>query len=240
MQATDGKTVAEIAAGSLAAVGVFERFGIDYCCGGKRPLDQVCREKGLAAEDVQRELDRAMARRPAEERDWSAASLRDLIAHIVGTHHDYLKRELGPLGERVSKVERVYSARPEAVERVAGLSPVFEELASELLLHLQKEEMALFPAIESCEAAANANQALPSLPFGSVANPIRMMESEHDSAGRALSRLREITKDFEVPEYACVTYKAMISGIRQLEEDLHMHIHLENNVLFPRALTLER
>jgi regulator of cell morphogenesis and NO signaling len=240
MQALETKTVAEIAAGSLAAVKVFERFGIDYCCGGKRPLDEVCLEKGLSSETVHRELAAAAAQPAPEQRDWNTVPLRELIAHIVEKHHEFLKRELAPLGERVAKVERVYSARPEAVERVAGLSEVFEDLKFELLAHMRKEEMILFPAIEACEAAANANRPLPPLPFGSVGNPIHMMELEHESAGAALASLREITRDFDIPEYACVTYKAMLSGLRELEEDLHMHIHLENNVLFPRALKLER
>jgi len=240
MQALEAKTVAEIAAGSLAAVRVFERLGIDYCCGGKRPLDQVCQEKGLVAQEIEREIE-AAATQPAPERhDWTTAPLTELIAHIVATHHAYLVRELGPLSERVAKVERVYSARPEAIDRVAGLSDVFEALRSELLMHLRKEEMVLFPAIEAYERAINTRQPLPHVPFGTVANPIRMMEYEHENAGTALSRIRQITRDFEVPEYACLTYKAMLSGLRELEEDLHMHIHLENNILFPRALKLEQ
>src|SRR3954464_12721884 len=106
--------VADIAAGSLAAVRVFESFGIDYCCGGKRPLAEVCQEKGLDTGEVQRALDATTGQRPAEERDWNTAPLRELIAHILGTHHEYLKRELGPLGARVAKVETVYSGRKEA------------------------------------------------------------------------------------------------------------------------------
>jgi regulator of cell morphogenesis and NO signaling len=240
MQALEAKTVAEIAAGSLAAVRVFERLGIDYCCGGKRPLDEVCREKGLVAGEIEREIEAAAAKPAPEQRDWTTAPLTELIAHIVATHHAYLVRELGPLSERVAKVERVYSARPEAIDRVAGLSDVFEALRSELLMHLRKEEMVLFPAIEAYESAVNARLPLPHVPFGTVANPIRMMEYEHENAGTALSRIRQITRDFETPEYACVTYKAMLSGLRELEEDLHMHIHLENNILFPRALKLEQ
>jgi len=230
--------VAEIAAGSLAAVRVFESFGIDYCCGGKRPLAEVCEEKGLDAGEVQRALDAATRQRPAEERDWNSAPLRELIAHIVRTHHEYLKRELGPLGARVAKVEKVYGAREEAVQSVAGLSQAFEGLASELLMHLRKEETILFPAIESSEDALGAGQPLPRLPFGTVANPIRVLEMEHEDAGNALARLREITHNYAVPEFACVTYKAMLTGLRELEEDLHMHIHLENNILFPRTLKL--
>jgi regulator of cell morphogenesis and NO signaling len=240
MQALETKTVAEIAAGSLGAVRVFESLGIDYCCGGKRPLDEVCREKGLDAEAVQRELDGAATKPIPEQRDWTTARLTELIAHIIATHHAYLVRELGPLSERIAKVERVYSARPEAADRVAGLSEVFEALRCELLMHMRKEEMMLFPAIKAYEKAIEARKPLPPVPFGTVANPIRMMEFEHENAGAALGRLRQITRDFEVPDYACVTYKAMLSGLRELEQDLHMHIHLENNILFPRALKLER
>jgi regulator of cell morphogenesis and NO signaling len=240
MQTLETKTVAEIASGSLAAVKVFESFGIDYCCGGKRPLDEVCRERGLDAEAVQRELECASAKPVPDQRDWTKDPLSELIAHIVATHHAYLVRELGPLSERIAKVERVYSARPEAADRVAGLSEVFEALRCELLMHLRKEEMMLFPAIEAYEKAMEARQPLPPVPFGTVANPIRMMEFEHENAGAALGRLRQMTLDFEVPDYACVTYKAMLSGLRELEQDLHMHIHLENNILFPRALKLER
>jgi regulator of cell morphogenesis and NO signaling len=239
MQTIETKTVAEIAAGSLAAVKVFEKLGIDYCCGGKRPLDEVCRSKGLATEEVERQLSAAMAGSPVEQRDWTTAPLQELIGHILRTHHEYLKRELGPLGDRVAKVERVYGARPEAAERVAGLSSVFQALASEMAMHMRKEEMMLFPAIAACEEAVEAGRELPALPFGSVSNPIRMMEEEHDSAGSALARMREITNGFEVPAYACVTYRATICGLLELEEDLHMHVHLENNVLFPRALALE-
>jgi regulator of cell morphogenesis and NO signaling len=240
MQIIDRKTVAEIAAGSLAAVRVFENLGIDYCCGGKIPLEEACRAKGISTEQVQSALDEAMAAGPRDERDWTTAPLRDLVAHIIATHHAYLKRELGPLGERINKVERVYSKRPDSVDGVAGLSVVYNQFASELSMHMRKEEIMLFPAIEASEIAAVAGQPMPFLPFGAFANPVRMMEMEHDNAGNALARLRGITRDFAVPDYACVTYRAMISGLRELEQDLHVHVHLENNILFPRALDLER
>jgi regulator of cell morphogenesis and NO signaling len=214
-------TVAEIAAGSLAAVRVFERLGIDYCCGGKRPLAEVCSEKGLSSEAVRSELDAAMSANNADSRDWSAAPAGDLIDHILSTHHEYLRRELPTLSARVEKVHRVYTAKNLA-EGVAGLPDVFEALRAELESHIVKEEMILFPMIR-----AGIPQA---------ANPIRVMEFEHESAGQALARMREITRDYAVPEYACVTYRAMLAGLKELEQDLHLHIHLENNILFPRAL----
>ena len=238
MQVIENPTVAEIASKSLAAVRVFEKLGIDYCCGGKRPLAEVCRAKGLDAGAVQRELDRALLADPSPVRDWTAAPLRDLTSHIVGTHHAYLKRELPAIGMRVAKVYRVYNQRYGPT--LTGLPEVFDELRAEMEMHMRKEEMVLFPAIEACEAAAERGEPLPRSPFGKMANPIAMMEAEHESAGEALVKIREITQNFLVPDYACVTYRALMSGLKELEEDLHMHVHLENNVLFPRAMKLER
>ena len=120
-----------------------------------------------------------------------------------------------------------------------GLPEVYASLRAELEMHIRKEETILFPAVTAYEAAVNSGHPIPASPFGTVANPIGMMEQEHESAGQALARIREITRDFELPDYACVTYRALMSGLDELERDLHQHIHLENNILFPRALQLE-
>ena len=237
MNVTATTTVAEIAASSLAAVRVFEKFGIDYCCGGKRPLGDVCRLKGYDPTVLQRELDAALAGAAAPARDWNTARLGELIDHIVGAHHEYLRRELPALQARLDKVYRVYNERYGPT--LTGLPDVFAALRAELEMHIRKEEMILFPAIAAYEAAVEAGTPLPPIPFGTVANPIHMMEAEHESAGQALASIRQITRDFALPEYACVTYRALMSGLDELERDLHMHIHLENNILFPRAQSLE-
>jgi regulator of cell morphogenesis and NO signaling len=237
MQIAEKTTVAEIAANSLAAVRVFEKYEIDYCCGGKRPLVDVCREKGLQAEMVQSDLDAALANNEAPARDWNTAPLAGLVEHIVSTHHDYLRRELPAIETRLEKVYRVYNQRYGPT--LVGLPEVFAGLRAELERHIRKEEMILFPAIVASEAAINAGRPLPTLPFGTVSNPIHMMESEHESAGEALARIREITRNFGLPDYACVTYRALMSSLDELEHDLHLHIHLENNILFPRAERLE-
>lgn len=231
-------TVAELAARSLAAVGVFERLGIDYCCGGHRPLGDACREKGLDPDVVLRELDSASASGEAVDRDWASAKLQELVDHIVTRHHEYLKNELPLLAERLAKVFRIYNERYGPT--LIGLPEVFGELRSELEMHMRKEEQILFPAIVAAERAVSSVGKIPPLPFGSFANPITMMEHEHDSAGQALSRIREITGNFALPDYACTTYRALMSGLQELERDLHLHIHLENNILFPRALQLEK
>jgi regulator of cell morphogenesis and NO signaling len=186
---------------------------------------------------VEHELDAALAGNDAPERDWNTAPLADLIGHIVSVHHEYLRRELPAVQARLDKVYRVYNDRYGPT--LTGLPQVFAGLRAELEMHMRKEEMVLFPAIAAGEAAADAGLPLPRSPFGTVANPIRMMEAEHDSAGQALTRIREITSDYALPEHACVTYRALMSGLEELERDLHLHIHLENNILFPRAGKLE-
>jgi len=203
-----------------------------------RPLADVCREKGYDPASVRGELESAMSAVAAPGRDWSSAPLQELIDHIVGTHHEYLRRELGPLGTRLDKVYRVYNEKYGPT--LTGLPEVFAGLRSELEMHMRKEEMILFPVIAAYETATLAGSPLPGTPFGSVGNPIRMMEAEHDSAGRALADIRAITTNYAIPEYGCVTYRSLMAGLQELEQDLHMHIHLENNVLFPRALAVEK
>jgi regulator of cell morphogenesis and NO signaling len=237
MALAENTTVAEMAASSLAAVRVFEKFGIDYCCGGKRPLADVCKEKGYDAKVIASELEAAFQESPQAETDWNTAPLAELANHIVETHHDYLRRELPAIQARLDKVYRVYNERYGPT--LLGLPEVYAGLRAELEMHTRKEEMILFPAIASYEAAFRAGRPLPRTPFGSVANPIHMMEAEHESAGQALAEIRRITADYSLPEYACVTYRALMSGLDELERDLHMHIHLENNILFPRAQALE-
>jgi regulator of cell morphogenesis and NO signaling len=237
MQVTDQTTVAEMAANSLAAVRIFEKFGIDYCCGGKRPLAEVCLEKGYDAQAIERELEAAVEGVQGAEADWNVAPLGELIRHIVDTHHEYLRREFPALQLRLDKVYRVYNERYGPTLR--GLPEAFAALRAELEMHTGKEERILFPAIAAYEAAAESGQPMPAAPFGSVANPIHMMEAEHASAGDALAKIRKITGDFQLPEYACVTYRALMAGLQDLERDLHTHIHLENNILFPRAQRLE-
>jgi regulator of cell morphogenesis and NO signaling len=232
MPTTRDATVSDIAANSLSAVRVFERFGIDYCCGGKRPLADVCREKGLDPAAVESELTAAAKAPDADGRDWNTAPLRDLIDHVVTTHHEYLRRELAPLAERLEKVYRVYNER--YGETLKGLPEVFARLRSELELHIQKEELILFPAIAALEGGGPVHAC-----FATVAQPIRMIESEHYIAGSALADIREITSNYAIPEYACVTYRSLMSGLQELEQDLHVPIHLENNILFPRAIEYE-
>lgn len=233
---TTSSTLADVAALSLGAVRTLERYGLDYCCGGKRPFDEACLSKALNPQSVLEEIQRAQGA-GAEDRDWQKARLGDLVRHIVGTHHEYLKLELPALANRLAKVHSVHGPRdPEMLNRMVE---VFGSLRAEMELHMHKEETILFPFIEQYGRAEDQGAPVPPVPFGSIARPIGVMETEHAAAGDALGELRTLTKNYELPAYACTTVRTLYEGLKALEADLHVHIHLENNILFPRALALE-
>ncbi|QDU44772.1 Iron-sulfur cluster repair protein YtfE [Symmachiella dynata] len=213
---------------------VFEQHRIDYCCGGGRPLKEACRMGQIDAQAVLEKLLDVIASdagEDASENDFASKSLADMCDSIEATHHEYLKRELPRLTQLVDKVVSVHGSQHAWLERM-GTS--FQQLRDELVPHMLKEEQILFPAIRTIEQS----RALPSFPFGSVDNPIRMMEHEHDIAGQALRDIRAASSDFTLPDGGCNTFRAMLDGLRELEADLHRHIHKENNVLFPRASQL--
>jgi regulator of cell morphogenesis and NO signaling len=212
---------------------VFEAFGIDYCCGGKKPLAQAIREKGLDQRAVLRVLETFGEQAPATERDWSKSSLTALADHIEQTHHAYLKRELPRLEFLVNKVANRHGSHTPQLVELAG---VFAAFKLELESHMQKEEVVLFPVCRRMERASAPQQ----LHRGSVENPIAVMIHEHDDAGDALKRMRELTDDYTPPADACNTYRALFDSLRELEQDMHRHVHKENSILFPKALELEQ
>lgn len=212
---------------------VFESFQIDYCCGGGKPLEEACEQQQLDPQQVVAKLEQAISDVQDEsQEDWLTASLGDLCDHIEQTHHAYLRNELPRLTDMIAKV---VNAHGQSHPELANVQTVFAALRAELEPHMFKEEQILFPAIRLVEQSSQA----PSFPFGTVANPIRMMEHEHDNAGDALSELRKLTEDFAVPDGACNTYRAMLDALHELEGNMHQHVHKENNILFPRALELE-
>ena len=213
---------------------VFEALHIDYCCGGDKPLSLACAERQLDPNQTLSELAAASAEAHTESTEsWRDATLTSLCNHIEQTHHAYLKEELPRLEKMVAKVAKVHGANhPE----LALVQKAFQDLEAELVPHMFKEEQVLFPAIRWMEQS----EAAVSFPFGTMANPIGMMEHEHDDAGQALKDIRRATGDYGVPANACNTYRAMLQGLLELEDDLHQHIHKENNILFPRALDMER
>lgn len=223
--------VGEIVAQRPQLSRVFEKLQIDYCCHGGTSLRDACLQQQLDPRDVVTQLETQNV--PSDEnRDWSTAPLTELCDHIEATHHAYLRRELPRLDLLVTKVVNAHADRH---PKLHTLRAVFQSLQAELFPHMMKEEQILFPAIRQLEAATQQV----SLPFGTVQNPIRMMEHEHDVAGTALSQLHNLTSGYQVPEDACNSYRAMIDGLQDLEIDLHQHIHKENNILFPRSAVRE-
>ena len=212
---------------------VFEAFGIDYCCGGKKPLAQAIREKALDERAVLGVLDAFDEQSPQAERDWSKATLTELADHIEQTHHDYLKAELPRLEFLVNKVASRHGSHTPSLNELAA---VFNAFKPELESHMQKEETVLFPICRQMEQAGGP------LTFhcGSVESPIAVMIREHDDAGDALKRMRELTNDYTAPIDACNTYRALFDSLRGLEHDMHRHVHKENSILFPKVIELEQ
>jgi regulator of cell morphogenesis and NO signaling len=237
MSAIAEKTVRELALESSSATRVFERLGIDYCCGGNKPLDEVCQAANLSLEQVQRELDRAKQEsQKGAARDWQREPLSELIAHINATHHKFVRTEIARISPLLEKVCGVHGKNhPELLHMQA----LFCGLSQELTTHMMKEEMVLFPYISRMEESVLQGEPLLPAPFGTVANPVTMMEHEHDAAGNALRAMRKASNDYVAPEGACASYQALYRAFVEFEADLHQHIHLENNILFPRALTME-
>lgn len=224
------KTVGELVAERPGRSRVFEAHKIDFCCGGKRMLEEACAKSGTPLEEILAGLAAQDAKAAEDADDVGGLPLPKLIDHIVATHHAYLREELPRLEGMAGKVAKVHG---DMEPRLHEVRDVFNGLAAELAAHLGKEEAILFPMVKRLAAGE--------LPAGQAAfldGPVGVMEAEHNSAGMALERLRILTDGHTPPEWACNTYRAFFSGLDDLERDLHRHIHKENNILFPRALAL--
>lgn len=227
---TSDVRVADLVVEQPTRARVFERFGIDYCCGGRVPLAQACADRGVPLSDVLEALSQPLVPGP-EDIDWAGATLAALVDHVVTVHHGYLRDELPQL---MALVEKVAGRHGEGHPELLEVRETFAGLADELATHMFKEEQILFPACLALEQGA-----APAFPFGSVGNPIAMMIHEHDEVAAALGRIRQLTGDFEPPAGACTSYRAMLDRLHALDLDVRRHVHEENNVLFPRALALE-
>ena len=238
MSATAEKTVRELALENLAATRVFEKLGIDYCCGGNKSLGKACEAAHLSVDEVIVCLESAnrVASANNDQHDWQAQPLSELVAHINSTHHKYTREEIARLGPLFAKVCSVHGKNHPELERMRA---VFQGLGQELTLHMMKEEMVLFPYVVRMEEAVIQKEPILPPPFGSVQNPVTMMEHEHDDAGKALRTLREASGGYTAPDDACISFQTLYRALEQFEADLHQHIHLENNILFPRAIQME-
>ena len=216
-----------------------ETLGIDYCCGGKTPLGAAVEGAGLTWSAVLATLKEALASGSAgrTDTDWGNAPLGQLADHILEKHHTFMKAQLPRLDGLLARVQKAHKAQHG--DMLGNLRSVFNALRFELDNHLMKEEQILFPAIKDIDAFMSGTGARPVVHCGSIANPIRQMEHEHDSAGHALAEMREITGNYQLPSDACQSFAALYDGLKAMEADLHEHIHLENNILFPKSIKQE-
>jgi regulator of cell morphogenesis and NO signaling len=226
MAINETSTIAEVAAEYPASARVFQRYGIDFCCGGKRAVRDACEEHGLSFEEIEKAIVSAAATDDA--RDWTHAPLRQLTEHIVRTYHDALREDLPRLAQMAARVAEVHR---EKLPTAARVHDALGELSTELNQHMWKEEMVLFRAIGAIETGAVTGAM-------GISAPIAVMEQEHDHAGRLLAELRQLSGDYVAPEWGCATVRALYAGLAELEASMHVHVHLENNILFPRALQL--
>jgi len=222
MTITSETTVGAVATEYPLATRVFARHGIDFCCGGGRPLGDICAEKGIEVEQMLAEIESEITQADAPEVRWDEEPIPALIEHILGTYHAPHKEELPRLEAMARKVNQVHGAKDP--QRLQALEDTVIALRADLEQHMMKEEQILFPMIASGRG-------------GMAGGPISVMEMEHDEAGAMLRRLRELTEDYQVPDGACNTWRALWVGLEDLERALHEHIHLENNILFPLALS---
>lgn len=229
------KSLAEIVTDNIRSAIIFEEAGLDFCCKGKRSLKDACAEKNVDVQKIVTELANISGNGNEAQNvnDWS---LDFLVDYIMNNHHQYVRRMIPVISLHSDKVASVHSSNHPETIRIADL---FHEVREELESHMMKEERILFPQIKQMVLTKNENSEFFPPPFGTIQNPIRMMEHEHTSAGDALYHIRELSKNYSHPEDACNTFKALYSELKEFEEDLHKHIHLENNILFPKSIELE-
>ena len=227
------KTVAQIVASDMRTATIFKKYGIDFCCGGGMPVAEACKGKDVEASTILYEIDNLD--KGKADTDYNNMELDVLVKYILKTHHSYVSEAAPIILQFADKVAKVHGeSNPENIE----IAKLFREVKLELEQHMSKEEGILFPHIVNLAIANRKGESI-SVPFGSVKDPIKMMEHEHDSAGDIFKEIERLSNNFTPPSHGCNTYRALYHHLKEFQDDLHIHIHLENNILFPKAIKLE-
>lgn len=238
VQGESDETLGEIAIQDLRKAQIFKKYGLDFCCGGKKTVKEACAEKGIDPVKVEQELKQTdkmvSTARPLPYNEWNLDFLAD---YIVNTHHAYIRKTLPDLCAYAEKVMHVHSGRHPELKKINEL---IEATANELSSHMAKEEQILFPYIKNLVVSQNNNEKLAASRFAGIQNPIQMMEQEHELVGNYLHKARGLANNYQLPQDACATYSLLYRLMDEFEEDLHLHIHLENNILFPKAIKMEK
>ena len=230
-------TIKEIVTHDFRTAAIFEKYSLDFCCGGAKTIAQACKEKAVDATLVLAELESASSHSASNESRFTGMELDELAGYIVTTHHAYVRTALPSLLAHTRKVATVHGERhPEVIE----IADRFAVVADELQKHMMKEENILFPYVKSLAVANRMKAKVQRPPFQSAENPIRMMEAEHKFAGDEMYEIRSLSSGYAPPADACTTFKVSYQELQQFELDLHNHVHLENNILFPKAIALEQ
>ncbi len=230
-------TLKTIVTNNFQTAAIFEKYSLDFCCRGGRTIDDACKEKGIDVASVLTDLLSIEKKGGAPAEQFTAMDPDILCDHIVETHHAFVSRMIPVLFTHTKKIAAVHG---ENHPELLSIAEHFETVAMELTQHMKKEEQLLFPFIKQLQAAKRSGQTAAVAPFGSVQNPIRMMEAEHQNAGDELYAIRALSSGYTVPEDGCTTYRITFQELKEFENDLHQHVHLENNILFPKALALEQ
>lgn len=229
------RAVGEVVAEDYRKASIFRQFGIDFCCGGKKSISQACAKKNLDSEVVITALKRLDEQPVITNENYSEWEPDKLVDYIVNTHHVYVRNKMPEISAYSRKVARVHGKRHVEVIKIAF---IFDMLSTDMSAHLKKEENILFPYIKYLVKAEKEGKKPEQPFFGSVENPVQMMENDHDGAGKEMAKIRVLSNDYTPPEDACPTFRILYQNLKEFEEDLHKHIHLENNILFPIALEL--
>ena len=235
MMNIDEKTVAEIVSENIKTADIFKKNGIDFCCGGNIKVQEVCEKKGVDFNQLKNEID-SINEKPSNAHDFNTWDLDFLADYIINTHHKYVIEANDLIIQYSDKVAKVHGHH---YTEVVEINKLFHALSNELKMHMHKEEMMLFPYIKELAIAKKNGVAVNPPPFGTIQNPINMMEVEHDGAGNIIKNITELSNNFIPPEEACNTFKALYAKLDEYQNDLFQHIHLENNILFPKAIALE-
>lgn len=229
-------TLSEIVKQNYKAGAVFERYNLDFCCKGKRTISEACKEKDIDSAKVISELTLLNEVPVAGALNYEDWNLDFMVDYILNTHHSYIRKMIPVISEHSARVVAAHGKNhPETIE----INRIFNVVYKDLKSHMMKEEEILFPYIKYLSKIKQSGGSFESPYFGSVTNPIKEMEKEHQAAGDELFEIRRLTSGYNTPEDACNTYKVLYSELKDFEEDLHKHVHLENYILFPKAIALE-
>lgn len=236
MNVLEQLTIGDFVAKDFRTAAVFSKYGIDFCCKGNRTIEEACEKKGMNFSQIEKEVNSVLATKSEGAIDFKSWPTDLLIDYIEKTHHRYVEEKSTVLVAFLDKLSKVHGHNhPELFE----IKELFDGCAGELAQHMKKEELILFPFIKKMETAIRTNQLIEQPHFGTVENPITIMKHEHENEGDRFVKIAELTNNYTPPADACNTYKVTFAMLQEFEQDLHKHIHLENNILFPKAIEMQ-